>query len=118
MLLVGYFEGLGSERAIAWRVADSTCVQAFLEYYPEEGPPDHSTLSRTRRLIDEEANDRHRRDDVGGERDDAEHRAPGHGRKLCGVREAFGGGLGGSEADAGGLGAIRPETQAEEDEQQ
>ena len=54
MLLVGYFEGLDSERAIAWRVPDSMSVRAFLEYDPEEAPPDHSTLSRTRRLIDVE----------------------------------------------------------------
>ena len=54
MLLIGYFEGLDSERAIGWRVADSMSVRAFLEYDPEEAPPDHSTLSRTRRLIDVE----------------------------------------------------------------
>ena len=54
MLLTGYFEGLDSERAIGWRVADSMSVRAFLEYDPEEAPPDHSTLSRTRRLIDVE----------------------------------------------------------------
>ena len=54
MLLVGYFEGLDSERAIAWRVADSMSIRAFLEYGPEEAPPDHSTLSRTRRRIDVE----------------------------------------------------------------
>ena len=54
MLLIRYFEGLDSERAIAWRVADSMSVRAFLEYDPEEAPPDHSTLSQTRRLIDAE----------------------------------------------------------------
>ena len=54
MLLIGYFEGLDSERAIGWRVADSMSVRAFMEYDPEEAPPDHSTLSRTRRLIDVE----------------------------------------------------------------
>ena len=54
MLLIGYFEGLDSERAIGWRVADSMSVRAFLEYDPEEAPTDHSTLSRTRRLIDVE----------------------------------------------------------------
>ena len=54
MLLVGYFEGLDSERAIAWRVADSMSVRAFLEYDPEEAVADHSTLSRTRRRIDVE----------------------------------------------------------------
>ena len=54
LLLVGYFEGLNSERAIAWRVSDSASVRAFLEYEPEEAPPSHSTLSRTRRRIDVE----------------------------------------------------------------
>ena len=51
MLLVGYFEGLNSERAIAWRVADSMSLRAFLDLDPEETPPNHSTLSRTRRRI-------------------------------------------------------------------
>ena len=54
LLVVGYFEGLNSERAIAWRVSDSASVRAFLEYEPEEAPPSHSTLSRTRRRIDVE----------------------------------------------------------------
>ena len=54
MLLLGYFEGLNSERAIAWRVADSMSVRAFLDLDPEETPPNHSTLSRTRRRIDVE----------------------------------------------------------------
>ena len=54
MLLVGYFEGLNSERAIAWRVADSMSLRAFLDLDPEETPPNHSTLSRTRRRIDVE----------------------------------------------------------------
>ena len=54
VLLVGYFEGLNSERAIAWRVADSMSVRAFLDYGPEEASPNHSTLSRTRRRIDVE----------------------------------------------------------------
>ena len=54
MLLVGYFEGLNSERAIAWRVADSMSLRAFLDLDPEETLPNHSTLSRTRRRIDVE----------------------------------------------------------------
>ena len=54
MLLVGYFEGLNSERAIAWRVADSMSLRAFLDLDPEETPPNHSKLSRTRRRIDVE----------------------------------------------------------------
>ena len=50
MLLVGYFEGLDSERAIAWRVADSLSLRKFLGYGLDEKTPDHSTVSRTRRL--------------------------------------------------------------------
>src|SRR5437588_6842891 len=51
-LLIGYFEGLGSERGIAWRLADSLALRRFLRIGLDEGTPDHSTLSRTRRLID------------------------------------------------------------------
>jgi len=51
LLLVGYFEGLDSERAIAWRAADSFALRAFLDLEFPEAPPDHSTISRTRRLI-------------------------------------------------------------------
>jgi hypothetical protein len=51
-LLIGYFEGLDSERGIAWRAADSLALRAFLGLGLTEMPPDHSTISRTRRLID------------------------------------------------------------------
>ena len=54
LLLLGYFEGLDSERAIAWRAADSLSIRHFLDFALHEAPPDHSTLSRTRRLIDVE----------------------------------------------------------------
>lgn len=53
-LLIGYFEGLEGERGIAWRVADSLALRRFLRIGLDEGTPDHSTLSRTRRLIDME----------------------------------------------------------------
>jgi transposase len=52
LLLIGYFEGLDSERAIAWRAADSFALRRFLDMELVEAPPDHSTISRTRRLID------------------------------------------------------------------
>jgi transposase len=52
MLLIGYFEGLDSERGIAWRTADSLALRDFLGLELTEAPPDHSTVSRTRRLID------------------------------------------------------------------
>lgn len=51
-LLVGFFEGLDSERGIAWRTADSMSLRDFLGLTLRESPPDHSTLSRTRRLMD------------------------------------------------------------------
>jgi transposase len=50
--MLGYFEEIESERGIAWRAADSLSVRAFLGLELEEAPPDHSTISRTRRLID------------------------------------------------------------------
>ena len=52
LLLVGYFEGIGSERGIAWRAADSLALREFLGLKVIELPPDHSTISRTRRLLD------------------------------------------------------------------
>src|SRR6266496_1129250 len=51
LLLIGYFEGLDSERGIAWRAADSLALRSFLGLGLDEIPPDHSTISRTRRLI-------------------------------------------------------------------
>ena len=54
MLLLGYFEGLDSERAIAWRAADSLSLRQFLDMSLDAAPPDHSTVSRTRRRVDVE----------------------------------------------------------------
>ena len=51
MLLVGYCEGLDSERGIAWRVADSLSLRQFLNFSLTEQTPDHSSVSRTRRLF-------------------------------------------------------------------
>jgi transposase len=51
MLLLGYFEGIDSERGIAWRVADSLSLRDFLGFGLTESTPDHSTMSRTRRLM-------------------------------------------------------------------
>src|SRR6266568_3201573 len=51
LLLIGYFEGIDSERGIAWRAADSLALRDFLGVGLEDAPPDHSTISRTRRLI-------------------------------------------------------------------
>jgi len=54
LLLLGYFEGLDSERGIAWRAADSLAVRSFVGLGLDAAAPDHSTISRTRRLIDVE----------------------------------------------------------------
>jgi transposase len=52
LLLLGYFEGIDSERGIAWRASDSLGLRRFLGIGLDESTPDHSTISRTRRLID------------------------------------------------------------------
>lgn len=52
LLLVGYFEGIDSERGIAWRAGDSLSIREFVGIALDEGAPDHTTISRTRRLID------------------------------------------------------------------
>ena len=48
LLLLGYFEGIDSERGIAWRASDSLAVRGFLRLPLHEAPPDHSTIARTR----------------------------------------------------------------------
>ncbi|MFL5863793.1 MAG: transposase [Solirubrobacteraceae bacterium] len=51
MLFVGYFEGLDSQRGIAWRCADSLALRQFLGVPLGEGTPDHSTLTNTRQRL-------------------------------------------------------------------
>ena len=129
LLLLGYFEGLDSERGIAWRAADSLAVRRFVGLGLDAAAPDHSTISRTRRLIAVEthravftwvqerlvdrrpaegADRRHRRDDAGGQRRDAQHRATRHRRALPGVPDATRRGLGHQDADPRDPGAPRP----------
>jgi transposase len=102
-LLIGYFEGVGAERGIAWRLADSLALRRFVGIGHDECTPDHSTISRTRRLIDldthrevfgwvlsvladrgasEGAADRHRCDDARSQRGDAFDSATRHGGEL------------------------------------
>ena len=57
MLLVGYFEGLDSERGIEWRCADSLSLREFLLLTSREAVPDHSWLSKTRSRLPLEAHD-------------------------------------------------------------
>jgi transposase len=51
LMMIGFFEGLDSERGIGWRVADSLTLRQFLQIGLDERTPDHVTISRTRRLI-------------------------------------------------------------------
>jgi hypothetical protein len=57
MLFVGYFEGLDSQRGIAWRWSDSRSLQAFLGYLPTELTPDHSSLTKVRQRLPEVVHD-------------------------------------------------------------
>jgi transposase len=52
MLLIGYMEGIDSERGIAWRCADSLGLREFLGFTLTEATPDHSSLSVIRRRLD------------------------------------------------------------------
>src|SRR5215831_17765592 len=51
MLLAGYFEGIDSQRGIAWRCADSLGLRRFLGLSLEESSPDHSTPTNTRKRL-------------------------------------------------------------------
>lgn len=57
MLLLGYFEGIDSERGIAWRCGDSLSFRAFLGIPLNKGTPDHSSLSKIRGRIDLETHE-------------------------------------------------------------
>ena len=57
-MMIGFFEGLDSERGMAWRLADSLTLRQFLSIGLDENTPDHVTISRTRRLIDGETHQR------------------------------------------------------------
>ena len=138
LLLVGYFEGIDSERGIAWRATDSLAVRSFLRLAVDEPPPDHSTISRTRRAdrpgdpprglhlgaataggggIAQGQDRRDRRHHAGGQRGDAQHRAARHRGELSGVPDAARAGVGHRDADARGLGAAGPQAQEEDLEQ-
>ncbi len=58
VMMIGFFEGLDSERGIAWRLADSLTLRQFSGIGLDEKTPDHVTISRTRRLIDGETHQR------------------------------------------------------------
>jgi len=58
MHMVGYFEGIASERGIAWRCSDSMSLREFLRLENREEVPDHSWLSKTRRRLPHEVHER------------------------------------------------------------
>ena len=110
MHLVGYFEGIDSERGLEWRCSDSLSLREFLRLESRDRVPDHSGSSRTRARLPHEVHtavfdwvlaDRrggsgegraHRGGclDHGGQRGAAQHRAEGHGRGLPGDAGALG----------------------------
>jgi transposase len=57
MLMVGYFEGIGSQRGIAWRCADSFSLREFLGTALHENTPDHSSMTNTRKRLPPEVFD-------------------------------------------------------------
>lgn len=58
MLLIGYFEGLHSERGIVWRCSDSLSLREFLRLTNREKVPDHSWMSKTRSRLPHEVHDK------------------------------------------------------------
>lgn len=54
LVMVGFFEGLQSDRAISARAEDSLSVRAFLGYSLEESTPDHSSISAIGRRLGSE----------------------------------------------------------------
>lgn len=57
MILVGYFEGISSQRGIAWRCRDSRSLAEFLGFGPTEETPDHSSLTRVAQRLPQEIHD-------------------------------------------------------------
>ena len=57
MHMVGYFEGIASERGIAWRCSDSMSLRDFLRLESREKVPDHSWLSKTRGRLPHEVHE-------------------------------------------------------------
>ncbi len=57
MLLIGYFEGIDSERGIVWRCSDSLSLREFLRLSSRDKVPDHSWLSKTRSRLPHEVHD-------------------------------------------------------------
>src|SRR5260370_10155792 len=58
MHMIGYFEGIDSERGIAWRCSDSLSLRAFLRLGSRDKVPDHSWLSKTRSRLPHEVHEK------------------------------------------------------------
>jgi len=134
LLLIGYFEGIDSERGIAWRVADSLALRRFLGYDLQSSTPDHSSLSRIRWRLDGETHDQVFRmvllalqeaglikgktigvdaTTLGGQCRHAVDRAAGHGTELSGLSGAVGQKRGDRAAHAVGSGQAGQEPQGQ-----
>ena len=86
MLLVGYFEGIGSQRGIAWRCGDSLSLRAFLGIPLTEETPHHSSLTRVRDRLPLATHAAVAPfDDAGGQRGDEVDHSPRYGRGLGGL---------------------------------
>ena len=122
MHLIGYFEGIDSERGLEWRCADSLSLREFLRLGTTEPVPDHSWLSKTRSRLplevheavfawvsaalgrarpDQGRPDRRRCLDHGGQRGAARHRPPRQRRRLPGDAAAAGQGERDRDTDGG-----------------
>ena len=55
--MVGYFEGIDSERGIVWRCSDSLSLREFLRLAKRDKVPDHSWLSKTRSRLPHEVHE-------------------------------------------------------------
>src|SRR3954466_4547258 len=120
MHMVGYFEGIDSERGIEWRCSDSLSLRVFLRLETPDRVPDHSWMSKTRGRLPHEVHLRlgagpdrrtwagagraHRRGclNPGGERGLAGNRAPRHRRGLPRDADTDGRGKRDRDTDSGG----------------
>src|SRR5271169_5960574 len=130
MHMIGYFEGIDSERGIAWRCADSFSLRDFLRLSNRDKAPDHSWLSRTRSRLPHEAHEkveagrrarpgegranRRRRLDDGGQRRAAHDRAARQRRELSRDADEDGERERDRHAERRGPGALRPQAQGQD----
>src|SRR5215203_3359766 len=116
MHMIGYFEGIDSERGIEWRCSDSLSLREFLRLETPDRVPDHSWLSKTRGRLPHEVHER-----VFGwvlaliaERGLAGNRAPRHRRGLPRDADTDGRGKRDRDTDSGGPHPPGPEADGQE----